>query len=180
MVVEEPADDRLALVTQDSSEPAPLEIKVVEAAVTVSDETEVTVQRELLVSARSLLNGGYPAAAVVAAQTAAEVFVERTLAELFRLRGIDHLWSEIGEFITSYNIARRDGRLRQLYSTLANDPDIAQQPFWSDLTDHVKLRNKIVHDGIDATSQEARNSYAAVDALMNYVNGILTRERSRP
>ncbi len=66
-----------------------------------------------------------------------------------------------------------------MYATLSRDPDIAQQPFWSALTDHVKLRNDIVHDGIDATKQEAEASYAAVDALMNYVNGILASERSK-
>ncbi len=92
----------------DTPEPAPLEIKLSEAIVTVSGHLELTVQRELLVSARSLLDGGYPAAAVVAAQTASEVFMERTLAELFELRSIDYLWADIGEFVPNYNIARPD------------------------------------------------------------------------
>jgi hypothetical protein len=90
----------------------------------------VTVQRQLLLSARALLDGGYPAAAVVAAQTANEVFIERTLARLFELRKIEHLWADVGNFIPSYNIARDDKKLLRLYATLTEDSELTKQPFW--------------------------------------------------
>jgi hypothetical protein len=87
--------------------------------------------------------------------------------------------ADVGEFIPTYNIAKRDKKLRRLYTTLTDDFEITQQSFWPDLCEHVKVRNKIVHDGIEATREQAEASYAAVDALMNHVNGVLARVRGK-
>ena len=158
--------------------PKSLHIQAREGIATASGgAVEISVQKRLLLVARALLDGGHPAAAAVAAQTASEVFLERTLAELFELRKIDFLWADVGDLIPSYNIAKPDKRLRHLYSTLSDDFEITEQSFWQGLCEHVKLRNKIVHDGTDATRQQAEASYAAVDALMNHVNGVLARVR---
>jgi hypothetical protein len=46
---------------------------------------------------------------------------------------------------------------------------INQEPFWSDITEHVELRNRLVHDGQDATEQEARASLKAIRELMEHV-----------
>lgn len=155
----------------------PLKVDVHEPPVRTGEGLEISVQRQLLLSARSLTSDGHFAAAVVAAQTASEVFMEGTLRELFQLRKIDNFWGEIGAFIPNYNIAANK-KLRRLYTALSGDDDIAQKPFWRKLVDHVELRNDIVHDGNDATEAQSEASYAAVDELMNHINGVLAGLRT--
>jgi hypothetical protein len=61
-----------------------------------------------------------------------------------------------------------------LHTALSGD-EIAQEPFWPKLKAHVALRNSIVHADGDATRAEAKASYAAVDSLMNHINGVLIK-----
>ena len=135
----------------------------------------VTIHRPLLEAARRLIDDGHYAAAVVAAQTASEVFIERTFALFFEAHRADRLFADVAAFVRNFNLHPRNERLRHLYVTLSDDYEIVEQPFWSQLGAHVTRRNKIIHEGKDATREEADASYRAVDALIAHVERI--RER---
>lgn len=147
------------------------------AVASSSASLTIRVDRVLLKDARRLLDAGEWAASILLAQTASEVFIERTLAQMFQAHRMDRFWAEVGEFIPNYNLWPGNQRLRRLYVALSDDFEIANQSFWTDgsLTAHVKRRNKIAHEGVDATREEAEASFAAIDALMNHVQGVRAR-----
>lgn len=104
--------------------------------------------------------------AVILAQTAVELFTAKVLAHLYRSHNIEYLKGPFEHLLINYNIG--NSKVSELYMALAGDP-INQQPFWSQFTDHVQLRNNLVHDGADATAEQAQASLAAVSALINHI-----------
>jgi hypothetical protein len=104
--------------------------------------------------------------AVIIAQTALELFTEKTLGHLYQVRHIEYLKPQFEHLLINYNIGNT--KVSGLYMALSGD-DINQAPFWSAVNDHVELRNRLVHDGQDATEPESKRSLKAVQALIAHI-----------
>jgi hypothetical protein len=109
---------------------------------------------------------GHYKEAVIIAQTGLELFTEKVLGHLYHTRHIEYLKGDFGHLLINYNIG--NSKVSSLYMTLSSD-QINQQPFWSHIADHVELRNRLVHDGEDATQEQSRQSLEAVKALVAHV-----------
>lgn len=120
----------------------------------------------LLDSAETWHNQGHYKEAVIIAQTGLELFTEKMLGYLYRARGVEYLKPQFENLLINYNIGNT--KVSGLYIALSNDP-IRQESFWAPLIEHVELRNKLVHDGEDATEVQARSSLNAVKALIDHV-----------
>ena len=104
--------------------------------------------------------------AVILAQTALELFTEKILGRLYKVRNIDYLKPQFEHLLINYNIA--NGKVSGLYMALSEDK-ITQEPFWSNVVAHVELRIDLVHEGKDASVLQSRNSLDAVTALIEHV-----------
>jgi hypothetical protein len=104
--------------------------------------------------------------AVILAQIALELFTEKTLGHLYHARHVEYLKPEFEHLLTNYNLA--NNKVSGLYIALSGD-EIKQAPFWAPLTDHAELRNKLVHEGQNATTTQSRSSLDAVKALIAHV-----------
>jgi hypothetical protein len=122
----------------------------------------------LIESAETWLGEGHYKEAVILAQTAVELFTEKVLGHLYHTRHIEYLKPDFERLLINYNIG--NSKVSSLYMTLSGDP-LTQQSFWRAITDHVELRNKLVHDGQDATEAQARASLAAIKNLIAHVAG---------
>lgn len=116
----------------------------------VDDET-LSVAARILTTARQLHEAGVHEAAVVAAQSACEVACEWAIARLLLRRGAGYLHKCLDEMVGSYNLT---GRVCHLYVALSGDR-VQDQPFWAKLTECVKLRNRVVHDGQTVSAEWA-------------------------
>jgi hypothetical protein len=107
--------------------------------------------------------------AVIAVQTAVEIYVEQRLAMILEWRNLGPL----GEVITRtllrppYNL--RDDRSRTLWTSLTRD-EIQRHEWWQRYTKHVDRRNAVVHRGKHVSEDEASESFQAAFALMSHVN----------
>jgi hypothetical protein len=109
---------------------------------------------------------GHYKEAVILAQTAVELFTEKVLGHLYHTRHVEYLKPQFEHLLINYNIG--NAKVSGLYMALSGD-DITQQPFWTHIADHVELRNKLVHDGEDATEAQSRASLDAIKALIAHV-----------
>jgi hypothetical protein len=109
---------------------------------------------------------GHYKEAVIIAQTALELFTEKMLGQLYQARQIEYLKPQFENLLINYNLANT--KVSGLYMALSGDL-IRQAPFWSALQDHAELRNKLVHDGQDATKEQSHRSLQAVTAAINHV-----------
>lgn len=120
----------------------------------------------LLDSAEAWHDQGHYKEAVILVQIALELFTEKTLGQLYQTRHISYLKPQFEHLLINYNLG--NAKVSGLYMALSGD-QITQAPFWSKVTDHVELRNRLVHDGQDATQEQARHSLDAVAALIAHV-----------
>lgn len=120
----------------------------------------------LIESAETWHNEGHYKEAVIIAQSGLELFTEKVLGALYISRHIEYLKPEFEHLLINYNIG--NSKVSSLYMTLSGD-DINQEPFWSGIIEHVELRNRLVHDGQDATEQEARASLQAIKDLIEHI-----------
>jgi hypothetical protein len=104
--------------------------------------------------------------AVILVQTALELFTEKTLGHLYKVRDIEYLKPQFEHLLINYNIA--NGKVSGLYMALAEDK-ITQEPFWSGVVAHVELRNDLVHEGKDASVAQSRASLDAVAAVVAHI-----------
>ena len=104
--------------------------------------------------------------AVIIAQTALELFTEKVLGHLYKVRHIEYLKAEFEHLLINYNIG--NAKVSGLYMALAEDK-ITQEPFWSNIVAHTELRNDLVHEGKDATADQAKASLDAIAALIAHV-----------
>ncbi|QQR52473.1 hypothetical protein IPG36_08110 [bacterium] len=126
-------------------------------------------------AARALADGDYKVA-VILSQTAIEVYTEKILGQLYRQRGIAYLKPEFENLLINYNLGNT--KVSGLYMALSGD-DINQQPFWKDFTDHVRLRNDLVHDGADASVEQATASLAVVNQVIAHIAATFVRPATR-
>jgi hypothetical protein len=132
--------------------------------------------QSLIDSAETWHEQGHYKEAVIIAQTALELFTEKTLGELYHSRRIEYLKPVFEDLLINYNLANT--KVSGVYVALSGDP-IRQAPFWAALQDHAELRNKLVHDGQDATKEQSRRSLEAVKAAISHVlNMVLGRGSS--
>jgi len=115
-------------------------------------------------------------AAVVTAQTAAEIRAAAALTELFQLRGVPELEAPVRHVLHNTNLGHED--VRRFYEALSGDVISTTFPRWSDFRMHARLRNSIVHEGARATRQEAEASISIVAALSGHVDAVLDARRT--
>jgi hypothetical protein len=116
--------------------------------------------------AKRLRDQGHHEMAVVAAQTACEVFTELVVTTTFKNQNIGHLAEPVEALMPNYNLG--NDRVRKLYEALCNDP-ISQQPFWSRYKTHVKRRHGIVHEGKQTDRAGAEESIKAVEEVIYHI-----------
>lgn len=122
--------------------------------------------QSLLSSAEAALADGDHKVAVILAQSAVELFTAKILVYLYRERDVEYLKRPFEHLLINYNIG--NSKVSELYMALSGDP-INQQPFWAQFTDHVQLRNDLIHDGADATPDQAKASLEAVTAVIDHI-----------
>jgi hypothetical protein len=110
--------------------------------------------------------------AVLVAQTACEVFVEATIADLIRRRK-DPLADAVGEMLRGYSLM--DDRGRAVWRALTGQR-VEQEPFWAHYKAHVKRRNAVAHRGYEVTPEEAAASISAEVALFTYLMAAWVRQ----
>jgi len=133
--------------------------------------------RRLLEVAKAFAAGDAPrhyGPAVVLAQSACEVCTQNTLELLFTEMGIGHLFGPFEEFVATYNLASSDPKLRKMYTALSGD-QIAETPFWAQLVELPKKRNRIAHHGEDVSKEEAQRLCEAAESLLNHLDTITAR-----
>ncbi|HEX3082681.1 MAG TPA: hypothetical protein VHQ86_05550 [Candidatus Saccharimonadia bacterium] len=122
--------------------------------------------QNLLNAAVAAQDQGQYKEAVILAQTGVELFTEKILRHLYQAREIEYLKGAFEQLLINYNIGNT--KVSGLYIALSGDT-IKQEPFWSDFEKHVELRNELVHEGKDATAEEARRSLDVVAMLIQHV-----------
>lgn len=122
--------------------------------------------QSLIDSAYTWHEQGHYKEAVIIAQTAIELFTEKILGHLYEVRQVEFLKPEFENLLINYNMA--NNKVSGLYMALSNDP-IRQAPFWAALQDHAELRNKLVHEGQDATLEQSAASLKAISELIKHV-----------
>ena len=128
--------------------------------------SSVEPYENLLNAAETAFAEGQAKDSVIVAQTAVELFTEKILGELYVKRGIEYLKAPFENLLINYNIG--NAKVSKLYIALAED-DIKQEPFWAAFIAHTELRNALVHEGEEATAEQARASLEAVSALISHV-----------
>ena len=108
---------------------------------------------QLLETAREMLTRGRYEVAVVTAQMACEISVERVLRAYFRIRELEHLEAPVEDLLPSFNLA--NDKVRRLYSALTND-HVHREFFWSEYKTMVAIRNKAVHAGARVQESQAQ------------------------
>lgn len=141
----------------------------VEGSVTISwGERYRERYQVLLDAAKKLREQGYHAAAIVTAQTACEVCTELVLSAMLHTSGIEKRVAVlITDPLPNYNLLRK--RVQQVYEAFSEDKIRRGEPLWQSFRTHVERRNKIVHQGREATPQEANDSIAAAEAVIGYL-----------
>lgn len=124
----------------------------------------------LLTAAETAFAEGQAKESVILAQTAVELFTEKTLGELYISRHIEYLKAPFENLLINYNIG--NAKVSKLYIALADD-DIKQADFWAAFIAHTELRNALVHEAAEASTQQARASLEAVSALIGHIKAHL-------
>ena len=108
---------------------------------------------QLLKTAREMLTRGRYEVAVVTAQMACEISVERVFRTYFRVKDLEHLEAPVEDLLPSFNLA--NDKVRRLYSALTND-HVHREFFWSEYKTMVTIRNKAVHAGARVQESQAQ------------------------
>jgi hypothetical protein len=125
--------------------------------------------RALLVYAYNLHQREEYAAAVVFGQIASESCVGEAVVAMLDVNGTKSDEDCFKE-IKTFNLAPTNGRLSELFRSVAKAVDLVDQQFWGELPMHLDRRNRIVHTGhIDVTLDEATESIWTVLRLIEYV-----------
>jgi hypothetical protein len=121
---------------------------------------------ELIALARQLCEEDKSELAVVAAQTACEVYAEVAVREMLQKRELGEFEEVIPELLAGYSLMDRQGQL--VFHALTGE-SIQRSPFWSSYKTHVALRNRVVHRGEQVTGDQAADSVRAAEAFHEYI-----------
>jgi hypothetical protein len=121
-----------------------------------------------------------PALMVVLAEVVCEAFTVWALEELFKKKRVEGLWEVLsagGKIRRLQDICNDD--VNKTYTALSGDR-ITHAPFWVELKQNNSRRNALVHPGHSVptanampSSQEADESFKAVEDYIQHVHGIL-------
>lgn len=125
--------------------------------------------RELLQHAEQLQEQRESGCAVVVAQTAMEVLVERTIDRRLQVREVGGLRAHIISTIRTHTM--KDKPTQDLWFELTGDR-ITQVEVWQRYLDHLKRRHAFVHTGADVSAADAAESLAVVTAMIEHVEGL--------
>lgn len=109
--------------------------------------------------------------AVVAAQTACELYLEVAVTELLKARLQEPFTSLIPDLMHTFSML--DQRGPKVWRALTGQR-IQAAPCWTNYQRHVQRRNTVVHGGAEPTREEALASIGAMVALFEYVAGAWT------
>lgn len=101
--------------------------------------------------------------AVVAAQTAFELYMEGVFEYVLHLRSTVQIGAAIGEMIRSYNLD--DRRVRSLWEGFTGHKLTEDKKTWNAYKAHLARRHGLVHRGERVTREEAAASLVAVNEL---------------
>jgi hypothetical protein len=110
---------------------------------------------ELIALAQQLCKEDKSELAVVAAQTACEVYAEVAIRRMLQERELGEFDEVIPELLTGYSLMDRRGQ--RVFHALTGE-SIQRSAFWSGYKTHVELRNRVVHRGEQVTSDQAADS----------------------
>lgn len=123
--------------------------------------------------AEGLYDEGNYLYAVVAAQTAFELYMEGVFEYILHLRSTVEIGAAIGEMIRSYNLG--DKRVRSLWQGFTGHNLTANKKTWDAYKDHLERRHGLVHRGERVTKEEAKASLNAVNHLAVEIAAVVIR-----
>jgi HEPN domain-containing protein len=121
---------------------------------------------EFYALADDLVQRGECRFAVVAAQTACELYLEVAVTELLKARLQEPFTSLVPDLLQTFSML--DQRGPKVWRALTGQR-IQDAPCWANYQRHVQRRNTIVHSGAEPTRDEALASVGAMMALFEYV-----------
>lgn len=122
--------------------------------------------REFIETARDYFNKGEYSVTVLFAHTACEIASEQAFSRHFADHGLSAFEESISKLIPSFSMM--DDRVRKLHTALSGK-QIGEQSFWSQYTDSVRLRNKVIHEGKSVTRDEANNTLNVIKEFIEYL-----------
>jgi DNA-directed RNA polymerase subunit RPC12/RpoP len=128
--------------------------------------TVVTYPEILMQTATNLIVESQYSIATVVIHMACEIATERALSEAFATNGVASLEEAVEALLPGYNLSNE--RIRDLYNALTGRK-VQDEPFWQAFKESATRRNRIVHKAKLATDAEAKASYSAAEALLNYL-----------
>jgi hypothetical protein len=124
-----------------------------------------TYHEELLAKARGLAMSGHFEYAVVAAQTAFEIYAR----DLIRDVGLSVMPPAVAEFVKPRSAGLRDKQSQALFTALIGRPISDSGQLWTKYNEHVLRRNGVVHDGASVDQAGADESIAVVRRLIHWM-----------
>jgi len=121
---------------------------------------------ELVALARQLCEEGKTDLAIVAAQTACEVYAEVAIREMLKAHDLGEFEGVIPELLTGYSLMDRRGQ--RVFHALTG-ANIQHSAFWATYKSHVELRNRVVHRGDQVTADQATDSIVVAETFHEYV-----------
>jgi len=134
------------------------------------------LHRQLLLRALELTDLGEHQAAILIAQSANELQIERAISALLSHRGIEpELGNAFLEFVPGYNLGPTNKRLRRLWESLSGDQKLVSLAPWRDgrLAAHIARRNAVAHRGATVSAREARDSILVVLEVMEHMESVI-------
>lgn len=140
----------------------------ISASASVEAKAEVKTYPEYLLEiCASLMENKHHSIALVTADLACGVAVERALARKFENEGKRELGAVVLDSYGSFNL--KNESIWRLYKTLTGDETIRDEPFWPDYTPIRSNRNAVMHDRKTFGKQEAENAYNGAKGLVEYL-----------
>jgi hypothetical protein len=132
---------------------------------------EAALRHDVILARARRLAGSEPTYAVVAAQTAFEVYVEGLFRDLCRTR----MSLAVADAVQPRSFALRDASSQRLFAAVIGEPVQAAGPLWTRYGEHAKRRNGIVHAGAEVTGSEADESIGSVTELIGWIDTAVDR-----
>lgn len=129
-------------------------------------ESEILYHETLLLRAATLLSDDHAAYAVVAAQTAFEVYVRGVFSDLLKHAVANHLVAAVQPQST----ALRDAAGARLFAALVGQKPTDAGEDWRLYDAHVQRRNRVVHHGAVVDSASSQESISAVRAMIRWID----------
>ncbi|GEM_PF-2026663 len=125
----------------------------------------------LLKKANEAVNRNEYSLAIILAQVACELCVERAFILLFSFNKIDYLYHSVTNAVFNYTNLKNE-KAKDIYKALSKD-DIGQASFWQSYKDHIKRRHKAAHQGTTFTKSEAEESCRVAKEFIDHIDKTL-------